>query len=140
VIGITATVPVDDYSNEKAALKHLAETVTGIKANVPPVASPPAPTAAPIAPEPTPALIATKPAAAPITAQPTTPNAPAEGQSSGVSALPVTASSPNAAVGTVPTSAEIAANKLREINKLYKEGILNQREYDAKKQEILKGM
>lgn len=44
------------------------------------------------------------------------------------------------ASNTLPTQSESAASKLRTLDKLYKEGVINQKDFDTKKQEILKSM
>lgn len=41
---------------------------------------------------------------------------------------------------SLPTQSESAANKLRDLNALYKEGVINKKDYETKKQEILKAM
>ncbi len=41
---------------------------------------------------------------------------------------------------TLPTQSESAANKLRTLDKLYREGVINQKDFETKKQEILKSM
>jgi formylglycine-generating enzyme required for sulfatase activity len=51
--------------------------------------------------------------------------------------IPVVASPPT---NKHATQSESAASKLRVLNELYKEGAINQKEYEAKKQEILKSM
>lgn len=41
---------------------------------------------------------------------------------------------------TLPIPSESAASKLRVLNELYKEGVINQKDFETKKQEILKSM
>ena len=41
---------------------------------------------------------------------------------------------------TLPTQSESAASKLRALNALYKDGVINQNDFETKKQEILKSM
>lgn len=41
---------------------------------------------------------------------------------------------------TLPTQSESVASKLRALNALYKEGVINKKDFETKKQEILKSM
>jgi len=135
VVVVDVYAPVEYMESNRQELQKVAERVSGLR-SADRVASPPV-VALPIQPA--------------ITIQtPTTPPAVSVGdQPTGSPALPVspaTTAPPNESVSvTTPSNSllsntEISANKLRELNKLYKEGILNQQEYEAKKQEVLKGM
>lgn len=59
---------------------------------------------------------------------------------------PVMATTPAAQIvavsasNTIPMQSESASSKLRDLNALYKEGVINQHEFETKKQEILKSM
>lgn len=59
---------------------------------------------------------------------------------------PVKAATPTAPVvtmstaNTFPTQNESSASKLRALNLLYKEGVISQKDFETKKQEILKSM
>jgi hypothetical protein len=57
-----------------------------------------------------------------------------------VAPLPVSTQAPSepAKQQTAPTESSSTAQKLRELNGLLKDGVINQQDYDAKKQELLK--
>jgi hypothetical protein len=44
------------------------------------------------------------------------------------------------AAKNLPTQSESATTRLKALNALYKDGVINQQDYETKKQEILKSM
>jgi hypothetical protein len=116
VIKMDVFAASSNYLAHSAELKQLAYSVTGIKAT-------PLETAASIPPPGTP-----PPAIAPVP--------PAAAQTS---APPVTSAATVTPTGATPVI-EPAADRLRDLNKLYKEGVITQKEFEDKKKEILKAM
>ena len=135
VVTVTAWTPTEDFAKNSEALRQLAYQLKGLQpdaasaaASAPPVSRPaasgmapqlPATTSTALAPPPAPPV----PVAATATAPPST-TAPASASSN----------------GTAAAGAESVANRLRELDKLFKDGVINQTEYDAKKKELLKAL
>lgn len=131
---VNVYAPIAYMESNRQELQKVTERVSGLRsadAASPPVVAPPIQPAIPI-------QTPTAPSALSIGDQPT--------DSTVLPVSPATTTPRNESVSvttpsnSLPSNTEISANKLRELNKLYKEGILNQQEYEAKKQEILKGM
>ena len=142
LLAIIASAPVDDYAVEKDALKQLSLGVKGLKGvEVATTASPPS--AAPSSnsnPSPVPVANATATPASPTSA-PSAAEADHSQPASSIGAPAVVVAAPAPPPSGVATgSADGTANKLRELNKLFREGILNQEEYERKKKELLKAL
>jgi hypothetical protein len=142
LLTINAYAPVDGYPNEKEGLAQLAAGVKGLldpvdastlaETPVPAVtAVDQLPGAAPVTPT-APVVQAQTATHAPISAAPLPAPAPVPAQ-----AIPI-ASAP--ATDTGGNSTDLTVKKLRELDKLHKDGILNKSEYDDKKKELLKAL
>jgi hypothetical protein len=53
---------------------------------------------------------------------------------------PASAPAANAPAVAHPSDGDTVANRLRELDNLYKEGVITEQEYNAKKQELLKAL
>lgn len=152
VVFINAWTYTSRYENAgKEELKKLALSVTGIKSDTaqtaPSQTDTPqaaitnidtlqseswpvvAPGAGPVINLPTPALTPT--AATPLSDQATSSSVPNPRSEQAISP---------AALGKSPVTSGASANRLRDLNKLYKEGVITQEDFEVKKKEILKSM
>ena len=126
-VAVNAWTYTNNYEYKgKEELKQLALNVTGINAGPSPADSspPPAP--------PADASIDSPKAEVPV---PST-----EATSSTLTTAPAARAAASPASNGPPTTSENAADRLRDLNKLYKEGVITQEEFEAKKKEILKLM
>lgn len=125
IVTVRAWTPADTFEKQKESLKQLAGNISGIE-------PPPSPIVATPSPEPVVAIPMTVPDVAsssnpPILVTPST----------SPPAAPIVATPSS---NTLPTQSENAASRLRELNALYKDGVINKNDFETKKQEILKAM
>lgn len=131
-LSINAWCQVDNYDKEKDGFKQMSESVVGLtSASINPAPNTPASNSGlSVKVEQSNSDTVTVPANAPRAIAPTasasTPNAPSI-------ALP----SSNAASAAESSS---SSKKLIELHKLFKDGVINQSDFETKKQEILKSM
>ena len=119
-VQINANCLTGDFEKYKDMLDHFAYDIKGLN-----VAQSLSTTSMPVT-QATPAL----PAALP------TPVLVAQSAPEVASSTPVATPPSN----TLPTQSEVATSKLRALNALYKDGVINEKDFETKKQEILKSM
>jgi hypothetical protein len=124
IILINTKTPTEKYEKAKESINKLVAGLSGIKTSTTALANPNVSDApkvdikSTVAPPPSDSKGAPNNSQTPIAQK---------------AAAPVAANMPAG-------NSDVSANKLREMNRLLKEGLINQSDYDAKKQEILKSM
>ena len=121
-VQVNATCLTGDFEKYKGMLDHFAYDIKGLN-----VVQPLSTISMPVN-QPTPAL----PTALPVPVRVAQP-APAV-------ASPTPAPVTTPPLNVLPTQSEVATSKLRALNALYKDGVINEKDFETKKQEILESM
>jgi hypothetical protein len=131
ILTVNAWAPVDNYLQEKEEFKELVASVKGLAATIE--------VAKPIESSKPPVQTVAEPVASAPVSVPVTEAAPVPTKvSSSTAALTVTTATESTGEGV--SSMDLTVRKLRELDKLYKDGILNKAEYESKKKDLLKAL
>lgn len=128
IVTINAWAPVDNYLREKEEFAQISASVKGLLDVAGPANSaalvPQAQPAPTLPPDSAPAPVVLSPAPIVTSTPPMLQPVPAA----------------STATGQDQSNTDLTIKKLRELDKLYKDGILNQSEYEGKKKELLKAL
>lgn len=149
LVMVNAFALTDDYEKEKEALKQVVASVTGIKAPISQIVHTPA--GAQVIPASTTAPATTGGISAAESKEAADKNLSTTGTENIVSdvlankttftpAIPPVPANNGANMLEKPSGQPSAAQRLKELNALYKERLIDEKSFEAKKQEILKGI